>query len=236
MKKILALVLALTMVLALAACGSSAPAAEAPAAEAPAADAPAAAPAAGDDLAGWKAYLEEYAKAGAPTEEDAQAVISQIEAAGTAAEVEAISELSVLFESVGVLTYDAWIAAGKPAAQAAGIGSEADKQGNASAGEASGEPTGEPGDIPAGSSQANEAHGGTAGATSEADYKAYLKAWLAYENSVNTNMTDESVSEFEALIDAGNYTDFPADMLFSGMLVTGSAMTYDQFVAANGVY
>lgn len=237
MKKLLALVLALTMVLALAACGGSSET-ETPAAEA--APAAPAAPAAGDDLAGWKAYLEEYAKAGAPTEADAQSVISQIEAAGSAAEVEAISELTVLFENVGVLTYDAWIAAGKPAAQAAGIGTEADKQSGAASGEpgeASGEPSGEAGgDVPQSSAMANGAHGGTPGATSEADYQAYLKAWLDYENSVNDTMTDESEAEFLALVNAGNYTDFPAEMLFSGMLVTGAAMTYDEFVAANGVY
>ena len=51
MKKILALLLALTMVFALCACGgSSAPAAEAPAAEAPAAEAPAAEAPAGDEI------------------------------------------------------------------------------------------------------------------------------------------------------------------------------------------
>lgn len=104
-------------------------------------------------------------------------------------------------------------------------------------GEASGEPSGEPpADVPQSSAMANEAHGGTPGATSEADYQAYLKAWLAYEQSVNSTMSDENVAEFISLIDAGNYTDFPAEMLFSGMLVTGSAMTYDEFVAANGVY
>lgn len=239
MKKILALLLALTMLLALCACGGSSgdTASEAAAPAAADAAAPAAAPAAAgaDDLAGWKAYLEAYAKAGAPTEDDANAVISQIEAASTAADVEAISELTVLFESVGVLTYDAWVAAGKPAAQTDGMGTEADNQ--AVAGDASGEPSGEAGgDVPQSSAMANEAHGGTAGATSEADYQAYLKAWLDYEESVNATMTADSKAEFVALIDAGNYTDFPAEMLFSGMLVTGKAMTYDEFVAANGIY
>ena len=49
-------------------------------------------------------------------------------------------------------------------------------------------------------------------------------------------MTADSKAEFVAKIDAGSYSEFPAEMLFSGMLVTGKAMTYDEFVAANGVY
>ena len=104
-------------------------------------------------------------------------------------------------------------------------------------GEASGEPSGEPpADVPVAAAQTNEAHGGTAGATSEDDYKAYLKAWLDYEQSVNSTMADEMKAEFVAAIDAGTLDVFPADMLFNGMLVTGAAMTYDEFVAANGVY
>ena len=83
---------------------------------------------------------------------------------------------------------------------------------------------------------APSAHGGTAGATSDADYKAYLKAWIDAEHAVNSTMTDEAVGEFEACIDAMDFEAFPGDMLFNGMLTTGAAMTYDQFVAANGVY
>ena len=51
MKKVLALILALVMIFALAACGGSAPASSEPAAEAPAAEAESA-PAGGSELAG----------------------------------------------------------------------------------------------------------------------------------------------------------------------------------------
>ncbi|MGM9615280.1 MAG: lipoprotein [Oscillospiraceae bacterium] len=148
MKKILALLLAIMMIASMAACGAKEEAApaveEAPAAEAPAAEAPAApaAEAPTDDLTEWKNYLKEYAVAGAPSEEEGQAVSALIDEAATVEDVEAISQLTVLFENVGVLKYNDWIAAGKPAAQAAGIGSEADKQG--ASGEMSGEPTDEP--------------------------------------------------------------------------------------------
>ncbi len=155
MKKILALLLAIAMIAAFAACGAKeeadpaveeAPAAEAPAEEAPAEEAPAdEAPtdeAPTDDLTAWKNYLKEYAVAGAPSEEEGQAVSALIDEAATVEDVEAISQLTVLFENVGVLKYDDWIAAGKPAAQAEGIGSEADNQ--AASGEPSGEPTDEP--------------------------------------------------------------------------------------------
>ncbi len=49
MKKLIAMLLALAMVLSLAACGASEPAADAPAADAPKADAPAADGAKGSD-------------------------------------------------------------------------------------------------------------------------------------------------------------------------------------------
>ena len=148
MKKYLSLVLAAMMILALVACGSDSAAetaadevvAEEPAAEVSAQAEPAAAPAS-DDLAEWKAYLEAYASAGAPDEAEAQSVIELIEAAATAEDVEAIDQLTVLFENVGVLTYSDWLAAGKPAADTEGMGSEADNQ--AASGEASGETSGE---------------------------------------------------------------------------------------------
>lgn len=175
MKRILALVMAMLMVVALCACGSkteepaaetpapeAAPAAEAPAAPAaPAVEAPAgdasgepgdasgepgasgepAAPAVavnGDDFVAWCDYVKEYAVAGAPSAEEGESVAAAIDACSTVEEVEAISQLTVLFENVGVLRYDEWLAAGKPAADAAGIGTEADNFA------ATGEPTGEP--------------------------------------------------------------------------------------------
>lgn len=88
----------------------------------------------------WKAYLIAYAVEGAPNEEEGQTVANLIDAAASAEEVEAIPQLTVLFENVGVLTYDAWIAAGMPAAAAEGIGSEADNQAASGEAEASEEP------------------------------------------------------------------------------------------------
>lgn len=148
MKKILALLLAIMMIASMAACGDTA--AETPAtdvAAAPAEEAAAPAEEATDDLTAWKNYLKEYAVAGAPNEEEGQAVAALIDEAATAEDVEAISQLTVLFENVGVLTYNDWIAAGKPAAEAEGMGSEADNQ--AASGEMSGEASGEPSDEPA---------------------------------------------------------------------------------------
>ena len=165
MKKMTALVLAAIFVFALfAGCGSksepaaapaaeapaAAPAAEAPAAapaaEAPAAapaEAPAAAPAAGDDFAEWKAYIREYVVTGAPTEDDAKAVTDELDAATTVDEVEAIAALGVMFNYVGVMHYNDWIAAGKPAADTSGMGTPP------ASGEATGEGSGEPSAEPA---------------------------------------------------------------------------------------
>ena len=141
MKKTLALVLIAVLAFTLcAACGSkndapaAAPAAEAPAA--PAADVPAA-PAAGDDFQEWLAYLAEYASAGAPSEEEGAAVKAAILACASEEDVDAISQMGVLFSSVGVLRYPDWVAAGKPAADTANMGSPS---GEASSGEPSGEP------------------------------------------------------------------------------------------------
>lgn len=148
MKKILALLLAIMMIASMAACGDTA--AETPAtdvAAAPAEEVAAPAEEATDDLTAWKNYLKEYAVAGAPNEEEGQTVSGLIDEAATAEDVEAISQLTVLFENVGVLTYNDWIAAGKPAAEAEGMGSEADNQ--AASGEMSGEASGEPSDEPA---------------------------------------------------------------------------------------
>ncbi len=113
MKKIIALLLAIMMVMALCACGDKAEepaAAEAPAAEAPAAEAPAA------DLEGYKAYVTEYAKAGAPTDDEKEAATAAIAACTTAEEVEACQYLTPMFSGEMILTYDAWVAAGAPAA------------------------------------------------------------------------------------------------------------------------
>jgi hypothetical protein len=151
MKKIFALLLAMAMVFALCACGGSDDSAAATettevAEAAPAAEAEAAAPAdAGDDLDGYKAYVTAYAEAGAPTEDEAQAVADKISACTTVEEIEATSELTILYENAGVLTYAEWIAAGSPAADASAM-----ERGDPNAGSGSGEASGEPsGEIPA---------------------------------------------------------------------------------------
>ena len=47
-------------------------------------------------------------------------------------------------------------------------------------------------------------------------------------------MTSDIVeNEFMPLVEAGDFTSFPADMLFNGMLENGVALTYDEFVALN---
>ena len=243
MKKILALLLAVVMVLAFAACGSKAeapaeaPAPEAPAAEAPAAEAPAEAPAGEVTWADYQQYLIDTAGANAPDLDEFKA---QVEAIHSWDEMPLdVSPWDQFFTTLGLSTWEEFqngivkeLAVMGPASAEASEEPAAEEP----AGDASGEPSGEASEPPASASVENTAHGGTPGATSEADYQAYLKAWLAAEHAVNANMTDEAVGEFEACIDAMDFEAFPGDMLFNGMLTTGSAMTYDQFVAANGVY
>ena len=173
MKKIIALLLAVMMVLALCACGDKeetpteavaaeepAPAVDAavpavegaasgepavegaasgePAVEGAASGEPAAA-AVEDTFAAWKEYAAAYATAGAPTEEEKTSVANAILACSTYEEVTAISQMSVLLENV-ILSYDAWVEAGCPAADTSNM-TAGDP--NAS-GEASGEATAEP--------------------------------------------------------------------------------------------
>ena len=91
---------------------------------------------------------------------------------------------------------------------------------------ASGEPSGSP-----------EAAAPAAGGVSEDAYKEYLHQWLIAEDEVNDTMTEEiRENEFMPLIWAGDYTTFPAEMLWNGMLENGCPMTFDEFVAAGGVY
>ena len=232
MKKALALLLALMMVMALAACGGSAEEAAAPAAEAPAAEAPAAPAAAGVTWADYQEYLIEKAGANAPDLDEFKA---QVYAIGSWEELDqTVSPWDQMFSTIGLSTWEEFQAGvvKEPAVMGGPDASASGEIETADAGEASGEASA----PPESAAVANEAHGGKAGATSAADYQAYLLAWLDYENSVNATMTDDMKAEFVALITAGDFTTFPADMLFNGMLITGSAMTYDEFVAANGVY
>ena len=72
--------------------------------------------------------------------------------------------------------------------------------------------------------------------TSIEAYHAYMYAWLDNECANNDSMTEDQLPEFQACIDADDYETFPGDMFFGGMLNTGVPMTYDEFVAAGGVY
>ena len=92
--------------------------------------------------------------------------------------------------------------------------------------DASGEPSGEASGAPA-----------AGGDVSEDAYKEYLHQWLIAEDEVNDTMTEDiRENEFMPLIWAGDYQTFPAEMLWNGMLENGCPMTYDEFVAAGGVY
>ena len=240
MKKILALLLAVVMVLAFAACGSKTEAEEAAApAEAPAA-APAApapeAPAGEVTWADYQEYLIEKAGANAP---DLDEFKGQVYAINSWDELDqTVSPWDQMFTTIGLSTWDEFQAGvvKEPAVMGTASGEATEEAADDASAEPSGEPSGDAAEPPASAAVENTAHGGTPGATSEADYQAYLKAWLAAEHAVNSTMTDEAVGEFEACIDAMDFEAFPGDMLFNGMLTTGAAMTYEQFVAANGVY
>lgn len=149
MKKLFALLLAVMMVCALCACGGGDKAEEPAAPAVPAAAPDAAAPGAAEgDLDSYKTYILAYAKAGAPNEEEAANVENLVKKCATVEEVEAIPQFTVLFENVGVLRFDEWVAAGCPEADTSNM-----TMGDPSAGgsgEPSGEPTGEPpADAPA---------------------------------------------------------------------------------------
>ena len=84
--------------------------------------------------------------------------------------------------------------------------------------------------------EAAAAEEGAADPTSREAYHEYLYKWLDNELANNSSMTEDNLPEFYACIDADDYETFPGDMLFGGMLETGVAMTYDEFVAAGGEY
>ena len=67
----------------------------------------------------------------------------------------------------------------------------------------------------------------------EEAYLEYIRDFLQAELLVNDYMTQEQIdNEYMPLIEAGNYTDFPASHLFNeGWLVNGTAMTYEEFAA-----
>ncbi|MCD8321297.1 MAG: hypothetical protein LUC89_00235, partial [Oscillospiraceae bacterium] len=72
-----------------------------------------------------------------------------------------------------------------------------------------------------------------AGETSvEEAYVEYIHEWLLAELEVNSSLTEDQVeNEFMPLIEAGDYVSFPAEMLYGGMLESGTAMTFEEFAA-----
>ena len=68
--------------------------------------------------------------------------------------------------------------------------------------------------------------------SAEEAYVEYIHEWLLAELEINSSMTIEQVEdEFMPLIEAGDYVSFPAEMLYSGMLESGVAMTFEEFAA-----
>ena len=118
-----------------------------------------------------------------------------------------------------------------------GGGEGGDSEGGEGGGESAGEEAGgesageEGGDSEGGESAAEEAPA-EGGDTSEEAYHAYLKEYVQAVPAVS----DEQFEEFAALIDASDYTTMPADMMFDAQWWGYAAMTYEEFVAAGGVY
>ena len=105
------------------------------------------------------------------------------------------------------MTYDVWYAqnggdaSGEPAAQAP----------------ASGEPSGEA--------------SGESVSVQDA-FIEYIHQWLIAEDAINDTMTEEiRENEFMPLVRQMNFTDFPAEMIYSGMLESGVPMTFEEFAA-----
>ncbi len=63
-------------------------------------------------------------------------------------------------------------------------------------------------------------------------YVEYIHEWLLAEDAANDTMTADIVeNEFMPLVKAGDFTTFPAEMLFNGMLNNGSPMTFEEWSA-----
>jgi len=70
------------------------------------------------------------------------------------------------------------------------------------------------------------------GGSVEEAYVEYIHEWLLAELEVNASLTEDQVeNEFMPLVEAGDYVSFPAEMLYNGMLNSGSAMTFEEFAA-----
>lgn len=70
-----------------------------------------------------------------------------------------------------------------------------------------------------------------AGKSAEEAYIDYLREFLEAELEVNSSMMPEHVDEILAAAEAGQFDTFPGDILFNDMLVSGNAMTFEEFAA-----
>ncbi|MCC8357686.1 MAG: hypothetical protein LJU34_07665 [Oscillospiraceae bacterium] len=89
------------------------------------------------------------------------------------------------------------------------------------------------GDIIITAAEGASAEAAETGADSvEEAYVEYIHEWLLAELEVNSSLTEDQVeNEFMPLIEAGDYVSFPAEMLYGGMLESGTAMTFEEFAA-----
>lgn len=166
-KKLLALVLALTMILSL---GSAALAAD-------------------SDWADYQQYIISFAAAGAPTEADAEDMANIINGCSTMDELLAAEQLGVFFAVMGALPYDDWAAAGKPAEGAPAAGGSSDE----ASGEASEEPVAESASGEASGSASGEAeapaYGDLEGEASDNAVVSYHEDAVVYvSNGVETTV------------------------------------------------
>ncbi len=115
----------------------------------------------------------------------------------------------------------------EPAQESSGEPAQAPAVQEAGAEAASGEPSAEPSAEPAPAAET------VAGDTSEAAYQSYLTAFVM---SCEDILKSGAEAEFIALIEAGDYVSFPVEMLFDPTWFGEAAMTYEEFVAAGGIY
>ena len=109
------------------------------------------------------------------------------------------------------------------AASAAGGSGEGESAGGEGGEGGEGESAGGEGE---GESAAEEA---PAGEVNEDSYKAFLKEACTHISAIEAN-----IEEFYAAIDAGNYVDFPADMLFQDTFFGYALPTLEEYLAAGG--
>ena len=118
-----------------------------------------------------------------------------------------------------------------------GAGAPAD-EGDSAGGESSEQPGGagdsggEGGESAPDAGEAPAEEAAPAADTSEEAYHAYLKEYVRAVPAVE----EDHYASFDEVIDASDYTAFPADMLFTDTYFGFVAMSYDEFVAAGGVY